>query len=98
MQSTLFSSPTQPTIPARASHGFTLRDFQAIDADKVCLDWNDGHLHVLIVHATGLGKSLMAAELAGRKPAGKKSLVVVDSTDLSKDLYRTIYQHLGRKP
>jgi len=78
--------------------GFTLRDFQAIDTDEVCRLWAAGNRRVLCVHATGLGKSLMGAELAIRKPPGTRALIVVDSTDLTRDLYDTVYKHTGRKP
>jgi superfamily II DNA or RNA helicase len=92
---TLFDPPSPtPTI----QRGFILRDFQAIDADEVERQWNSRELRVLLVHATGLGKSLMAAELAARKPPGTRALIIVDSTDLAKELYRTVYKHLGRKP
>src|SRR4051812_214643 len=91
MQSSLF----EPAAPPR---GFALRDFQRVDADEICAQWAIGNRHVLCVQATGLGKSLVAAELAGRKPLGSKALIVVDSTDLTKDLYRTVDRHLGRKP
>lgn len=78
--------------------GFTLRDYQAADVDEVCRLWDADTRHVLCVHATGLGKSLLAAELAVRKPVGTRALVVVDSTDLTRDLFGTIYKHIGRKP
>lgn len=91
----LFDNPTTKTAPAR---GFYLRDYQAEDCDEVCDQWSAGNKHILCVHATGLGKSLMAAELASRKPKGTRAVIIVDSTDLSKDLYHTVAKHTGKKP
>lgn len=91
MTRTLFDHPKKP-------RGLTLRDYQAQDCDEVCRQWELGNNRVLCVHATGLGKSIVASELSGRKPEGMRSLVVVDSTDLAADLFRTCQKHLGRKP
>ena len=82
----------------RVEVGYPLRDYQAEDADVVEVHWNLGFLHVLDVQATGLGKSVMAAELAKRKPDGAIAMIVVDSTDLAYDLFDTVKHHTGRKP
>jgi superfamily II DNA or RNA helicase len=95
MNGFLFDKPMQKPVIGR---GFTLRDYQAEDCDEACDQWEAGNNHVLCVHATGLGKSLMAAELASRKPKGQRAIIIVDSTDLSKDLYRTVQKHTGKKP
>jgi superfamily II DNA or RNA helicase len=92
----LFDNMKQPK-PA-GNRGFTLRDYQQEDCDEASAQWEAGKLHQLCVHATGLGKSLMAAELAARKPKGTRAVIIVDSTDLSKDLFRTVTKHTGRKP
>lgn len=84
--------------PPKPKTGFTLRDYQREDADAVCSAWDAGKLHVLCVHATGLGKSVLASELARRKPHGKRALVVVDSSDLATDLFKTCHKHHGVKP
>lgn len=97
MQTTFFHSPIPERVPVMAQ-GFTLRDYQAADADEICTQWDSGNLRVLLVHSTGLGKSVMAAELVGRKPVGKRAMVVVDSTDLAMDLHRTIKKHTGLQP
>lgn len=97
MQNTMFGLPTAASL-SYSDSGFALRDYQQIDADETCRLWGEGKLHVLCVHATGLGKSVEAAELARRKPEGTRALIVVDSTDLTKDLFRTVKRHLGRKP
>lgn len=90
MTRTLFDPPKP--------RGLTLRDYQAADCDEICRQWESGNNRVLCVHSTGLGKSVIAAELSGRKPLGTRALVVVDSTDLAADLFRTCQKHLGRKP
>ncbi len=97
MQTTFFHHPGAVAIPP-ISRAFTMRDYQAEDADTVCAHWDAGRLHVLLVHATGLGKSVMAAELVKRKPDGSKAMVVVDSTDLAMDLFKTIKAHTGLRP
>lgn len=97
MQTSLFHHLKPVDAPTLLS-GFALRDYQSEDADAVSREWDAGNLHVLCVHATGLGKSVMAAELAKRKPAGSRALVVVDSTDLAMDLHRTIKKHTGIQP
>lgn len=86
------------TVVRPTSLGFTLRDYQAEDADTICEHWESGGSPVVCVHATGMGKSVMVAELIKRKPDGSRAMVVVDSTDLAFDLHRTIKQHTGRKP
>lgn len=78
--------------------GFVLRAYQAEDSEAVYRHWDHGDLHVLCVHATGLGKSVLIADLMARKPAGGRGLVVVDNTDLSMDLFRTIKKHTGQQP
>lgn len=93
IQAEFFNSMEQ-----RPPRGFILRDFQQVDADEICRHWEQGNLRVLCVHATGLGKSLLAAELAGRKPPGARALVIVDSTDLTTDLFRTVKKHLNVQP
>jgi superfamily II DNA or RNA helicase len=94
-QHTLFPE----AIPAEPVHGgYILRDYQVEDCDECERLFGIGKNRVLIVHATGLGKSVVAAELAGRKADGTRALIIVDSTDLTKDLYRTVKHHLGRKP
>ncbi len=97
MQTTFFHHPGAVQIPP-IQRGYTMRDYQAVDADEVCRHWDAGDLHVLCVHATGLGKSVMAAELVKRKPDHAKAMVCVDSTDLAIDLHKTIKQHTGAQP
>lgn len=97
MQTTFFHHPGAVTIPP-IQRGYTMRDYQSADADEISRNWDAGNLHVLCVHATGLGKSVMAAELVKRRPEGTKALVVVDSTDLAMDLHKTIKQHTGEQP
>lgn len=92
MQGTFFEPPKP------APEGFILRDYQGEDTDATCRAWDEGKLHVLCVQATGLGKSLMCAEFARRKPEGTRALIVVDSSDLTKDLFRHVKKHIGRKP
>lgn len=94
---TLFE-PVRPAPAHGPSHGIVLRDYQAEDADEVCRLWKSGTRQVLCVHATGLGKSHIAAELAARKPAGSQAMICVDSTDLALDLARTVKLHTGKKP
>lgn len=93
MQTGLFDPPPKP----KPKSGFVPRDYQAEDADAVCAHWEAGRLHVLCVWATGLGKSVLAAMLAARAPEGKRTLIVVDSTDLAGDLYNTC-RKFGLKP
>lgn len=95
MNLTLFDPP-KPKRPL--PKGFTLRDYQEDDCQEVLRQWDNGNLRVLCVHSTGLGKSVMAATLAGCKPDGSRALILVDSTDLAFDLYKTCQKHLGRKP
>src|SRR5689334_15699723 len=97
MQTTFFHHPGAVKIPP-IQRAFTMRDYQSTDADEVCRKWDAGDLHVLCVHATGLGKSVMAAELVKRKPIGARAMVVVDSTDLAMDLHKTIKRHTGQQP
>lgn len=92
MNATLFDNVVRPTA------GFVLCDFQLHDTDLICRLWEEGQRRVLGVFATGLGKSVIVAELLRRKPDGRLALGVVDSTDLAYDLFRTITKHTGQKP
>lgn len=104
MSAGLFEQPIEapPPSPAieqqRPKRGFELRQFQREDADAVEAAWAAGHQGVLCVQATGLGKSVMGAEVAGNRPEGTRALIVVDSTALARDLVRTVREHLGRAP
>lgn len=86
---TLFA-PTRTTA-------MTLRDYQTEDADAIVASWNDGKRGVMCRHATGLGKSVMIAELCRRRTEGRV-LVLVDVGSLAHDLHRTIIRHTGEVP
>lgn len=60
MQASLFPMTNAVEMLAVSRGGFILRDFQATDANEISQQWGQGNLRVLCVHATGLGKSLMA--------------------------------------
>lgn len=77
---------------------FQLRDYQQEDADAVEAAWNNGKKAVVVRHATGLGKSVLLSELAGRMMRHGRVLVVVDVGSLARDLYKTILKHTGRTP
>lgn len=95
---TLWSQPVKRDEPAMPMRGYTLRDFQQEDVEAVEASWDQGHTGVLCVWATGLGKSVGAAEIAARKPEGKRAFIIVDSSNLAKDLYRTLIRHTGDLP
>lgn len=84
--------------PQPKPYGFVLRDYQRIDADAIDAAWADERGPVLCVHATGIGKSVLIAEMCRRKPAEGRALVVVDSTALAYDLWRTIKKHCECQP
>src|SRR3990167_1617800 len=89
---------TPRVAPVPKPGGFVPRDYQAEDIDAVRAAWANGNRHVLCVWATGMGKSHGAAQLVCGKPAGTRAIVVVDSTNLAMDLYRTIMRHQGSPP
>ncbi len=89
-----------PTIEVRrtkAGKPFTLRDYQVADCDEVMQAWQSGKRSVVVCHSTGMGKSVLIAELAKRRTQGRV-LILVDSENLVKDLYRTCMQHHGEIP
>lgn len=103
MSSLWQSEPVREDAPVArpvSSHvsPFTPRDYQAADADAIEAAWDSGRESVLCVQATGLGKSVMAAEIARRGLHDGKTLVIVDSSNLAKDLYSTIMKHTGVTP
>ena len=74
---------------------FDLRDYQDEDADAVCSHWAAGRRCVLARQATGLGKSVCAAELARRKSKDGRVLILVDVGTLAEDLWKTASEHTG---
>lgn len=74
--------------------GFGLRDYQLEAADAFFAALQTGKKKPLCRLATGLGKSIWIADVAGRlKP--KRVMVMVDVGILATDLWKTIHTHTG---
>ena len=96
---TLFA-PDKPRVvvtPTGYKSPFALRDYQAEDVQATLDAWDSGKRGVLNCWATGIGKSIYFAELSRRVTEGRV-MVVVDTTKLAQDLYRTIIKHHGKTP
>jgi superfamily II DNA or RNA helicase len=96
----LFDLPleTRETVMRIVRDGFDLRDFQREDVDAI-LDaiFTRNCRAVLAVAATGLGKSVMLAELARiLSSRGYRVLTTVDVGTLARDLSRSITHHTGK--
>src|SRR4051812_16577285 len=85
----------QPPRPVGAPHEspYSLRDYQDTDADGIEALWDRGHRNPCIREATGLGKSLIIAELVRRRASRGRVLVAVDVGILAADLVGTIADH-----
>jgi superfamily II DNA or RNA helicase len=78
--------------------GYSPRDYQREDVLATLRAWAGGARGVILKEGTGLGKSVIVAELARRLSRLGRVLVVVDVGILAGDLYRTIERHTGRAP
>jgi DNA repair protein RadD len=83
----------QATLPVRA---FLLRDYQREDVSETERAYYEGRRAVIARAATGLGKSVMIAELAKRRAAHGRVMVVVDVGSLAAELASTISDHTGK--
>jgi superfamily II DNA or RNA helicase len=100
----LAARPAECAIPGLADAlalpfggtGYTLRDYQREDVSACLRAWCGGARGVVFKEATGLGKSLLVAELARRLSLLGRVLIVVDVGILADDLLRTVERHTGR--
>jgi superfamily II DNA or RNA helicase len=76
--------------------GYAPRDYQREDVLACLQAWCGGARGVIFKEATGLGKSVIVAELARRLSLLGRVLVVVDVGILADDLLRTVERHTGR--
>lgn len=94
--SSLFTQDIQAPAPRLDRGIFDLRDYQAEDAEAVVTHWDAGRRRVLARQATGLGKSVIAAETARMMSKHGRVLMVVDVGSLAEDLQKTASAHTGR--
>jgi superfamily II DNA or RNA helicase len=83
--------------PVAVATGFALRGYQAEDPEAVAALWAKGYRMPCVRWATGLGKSVLMAELSRRLSAEGRVLVVVDVGTLATDLVNSIRHHTGQR-
>lgn len=92
MVASLFETPEKPVT---ATAKFRLRSYQTESADAIGEAWNAGKKCVLIVQATGTGKTEVFAEVIRRYSNGR-SLVLAHRQELVDQAARRIAQRTGR--
>lgn len=88
--------PPAIVVPSDTEGMMDLRPYQREDVGAVIRSWNDGKRAVVLRLATGLGKSVIAAEIARVRMTTGRVLIVVDVTSLSRDLWKTTSHHIGK--
>src|SRR5262245_38507535 len=79
--------------------GFTLRPYQRAAIDETFSRWKAGKKSLLVVMATGLGKTVLFGAVAERFAAeGRNVLILVHRDELVRQVQRSVGRWLGYDP